>query len=377
MFGGPVKVLYDVSRELVKRGHEVVVYTSDVKNVNSRVSGDFAEIDGVKICYFKNLSMFFARRKIFITPSIIPTVRKNIKFFDIVHIHGYRSFQNPVLHYYLEKKLVPYVLQSHGTLSVMGISKHPKRVYDLFIGRRILRDAASVIALTRMEAEQYRSIGVPEEKISVIPNGIDLSEFTDLPPKGSFRKKFGIDDDEKIVLYLGRIHKIKGIDVLVKAFANVVEKLEDVKLVVVGPDDGYLGELRALIRSQKIEGNVLVTGPLYGKGKLEAYIDADVYVLPSRYEIFGMTILEACACAKPVVATKVSGAALDIILNGHTGFLVQPEKVPELTEALIHLLTNEDKAKKMGMQAKERAAKMFSIETVVDKIENLYKEILR
>ena len=82
------------------------------------------------------------------------------------------------------------------------------------------------------------------------------------------------------MLCLGRIHRIKGIDILVKAFANIIEKLKDVRLVVVGPDDGYLGELVALIKALKMEDNVLITGPLYGRDKLEAHVDAKVYVLP-------------------------------------------------------------------------------------------------
>ena len=102
-------------------------------------------------------------------------------------------------------------------------------------------------------------MGVPEEKIAIIPNGIDLSEYASLPPEGSFKKKFGIKEKEKIVLYLGRIHKIKGIDILVKAFANVIKKLDSVRLVVVGPDDGYLSELQALIKALRIEDNVLIT----------------------------------------------------------------------------------------------------------------------
>jgi len=110
----------------------------------------------------------------------------------------------------------------------------------------------------RNEAEQYRRMGVPEEKIAIIPNWIDLSEYASLPPEDSFKKKFGLKEREKIVLYLGRIHKIKGIDILVKAFANVI-KLDSVRLVVGGTDDGYLSELQALIKALRIEHNVLIT----------------------------------------------------------------------------------------------------------------------
>jgi len=97
----------------------------------------------------------------------------------------------------------------------------------------------------------------------------------------------------KILSYVVAISR--RVDVFVKAFANVIEKLDDVRLVVVGPDDEYLGELRALVKALRMEDKVLITGPLYGEDKLEAYVDADVYVLPSRYETFPMG-LEAYAC---------------------------------------------------------------------------------
>ena len=376
-FGGPVKVVYQISRGLVKRGHEVVVYTTDAKDFGSRmvISSDNI-VDGVKVHRFRNVSLTLVKKfKLFITPQLVSLVKMEIKKFNVIHLHEYRTFQNIVVHHYARKYGLPYVLQAHGSFPRIGAWPGLKWLFDVFFGYRVLRDASKVIALSRVEAEQYSGMGLPEEKIEVIPNGIDLSEYADLPPKGCFKKKFGIDENDKIVLYLGRIHRIKGIDILVKAFTDVIKKLDNVRLVVVGPDDGYLSEIEALIRNLKIENDVLITGPLYGRDKIEAYVDADIYVLPSRYEIFGMTILEVAACARPIVATDVSGAAPNIVLNGQTGFLVRPNSVLELTESLEYLLNNDDKSKKMGEQARERVVKLFSIQNTVAKIENLYSEI--
>jgi glycosyltransferase involved in cell wall biosynthesis len=95
-------------------------------------------------------------------------------------------------------------LQVHGSLPRIGAKQQLKWIYDVLFGYRLLRDASKVIALTRVEAEQYRRMGVPEEKIAIIPNGIDLSEYAELPPKGVFKKKFNIPEDRKIILYLGQ-----------------------------------------------------------------------------------------------------------------------------------------------------------------------------
>ena len=369
-FGGPVRVAYDVSRKLVERGHSVTVYTSDILDENTRVGAFYRNVEGVNVYYFRNLSLYVARRRMYVTPSLISAVKDSAKFFDVVHIHGNRTTQSPILHYFLKKNSVPYVVQAHGGLPSMS-GHRLKRLYDLFFGYPLLRDASKVIALTRTEVQQFLSVGVPKSKIAVIPNGIDLTEYSDLPSKGSFKKKFGLDKNEKIVLYLGRIHEIKGIDILVRAFANILHKLGDVRLVIVGPDDGYLGEIEALTKALRIEGKVLVSGALYGVAKLEAYVDADVYVLPSRYETFPMTVLEAYACGKPVIASKV-GELTDLVADGQTGLLVDPGNTVQLAKNILYLLNDKGRAKEMGLRGKQFVKENFTVEKAVDKLQYLY-----
>ena len=113
-------------------------------------------------------------------------------------------------------------------------------------------NASKVIALSQTETQQCKDMGSPEGKITVIPNGINLSEYSNLPLKGSIKKKFSINENEKIILYMGRIHRIKGVDILLKAFADVTRS-HDAKLLMVGPDDGYLSTCKNLARQLKIE----------------------------------------------------------------------------------------------------------------------------
>lgn len=171
------------------------------------------------------------------------------------------------------------------------------------------------------------------------------------------------------MLYLGRIHRIKGIDILVKAFAGVIEKLDDVRLVVVGPDDGYLGELEGLIKALKIEDNVLISGPLYGRHKLEAYIDADVYVLPSRYEIWGMTVLEAIACGTPVILTENCGIAE--YFKDKVGLVVKPDS-KHLGEALLEMLLDWERQNAFRENCKT-VAEEFNISKTVSSLEKVYR----
>ena len=376
-FGGPARVSYSISKELAKRGHEITVFTTDAYDRETRlkVESSYVTIDSLRIEYFKNM-IYDPRINLFIAPELVRVAKREIRQFDVVHLHDYRSFLCLITTYYAKKCGVPYVLQAHGQLPRIMAKRRLKWIYDVLFGYRLLRDASKVIALNRVEAQQYRDIGVPEEKIEVIPNGIDLSEYADLPPKGDFKKKSNIDEDEKIVLYLGRIHKIKGIDILTKAFADVIEKLDNVKLAIVGPDDGYLSRLEALIRALKIEDKVLISGPLYCRDKLEAYVDANVYVLPSRYEVWGMTVLEAYACSKPVIASRTGGLN-NLVLDGTTGLLVEAGNATHLANSVCYLLNNDDRAEKMGLSGRNFVEDNFTIERAVSKYEKLCSEIIR
>lgn len=376
LFGGSQRVAYNISRALSDRGHDVVIYTSNMMNPYCRLNADNEEINGVRVVRFRNISSITSKTiRLFITPEMIPWVKKKIQKFDVAHLHEFRNFQHFVVHYYARKEDVPYLVQAHGTLSWPGTIEKLKRVYDIAVCDRVLRAASKVVASGRVEAEQYRERGIAENKIEVIPNGIDLSEFDAFPPQGAFRKKYGIREDTKLVLYLGRIIRVKGIDYLIRAFDRARKKLYNVKLVIVGPDDGYLGVCKNLVKALGIERKVLFTGPLYRKEKLEVFNDIDVFVLPSTYEIFPITILEAHACSKPVITTRV-GDLPNLVIQGKTGLLVEPSNVEELSDALLQILTNRKIAEEISQNARRLVLPKFSMETVALKLEKLYEKVV-
>jgi len=370
-FGGPVKVAFQVSRELVKRKHEVVVYTSDAKDLGSRLSIDPVKvIDGIRVHYFRNLALMPVKKsKLFITPHIVSRATEEVETFDVIHLHEYRTFQNMVVHHYAKKYGVPYVLQAHGSLPRIMAKQRLKWIYDVFFGYRLLRDASKVIALSQTEALQYRGMGVPEGKIEVIPNGIDLSEYGDLPPKGSFKKKFGIDDDAKIVLYLGRIHESKGLDLLAHAFKIVSKDLSNVRLVLVGPDDGYAATFSRLISDLGIEEKVLLTGFVEKRDKLAALGDSDVFVTP-RFYGFPVTFLEACLAGCPIVTTSDE---LDWIHN-NVGYVVENSPVA-LAKAISNILKDERTRERFKNNCRY-AVKDFDISTMTAQLENTYKSVV-
>jgi glycosyltransferase involved in cell wall biosynthesis len=371
---GVTNVLYYITKELAKRGHEVHVYASNMLDLHGKDSIKAADrvVNGVDVSYLRSLWRY---KTFIVTPSVLPLLSKNLTGFDIIHIHDCRCFQGISTYLFAEAESMPYVLQPHG--SYLSSSQGSfninlaRSALDKLVSDRIFRNAAKVIALTNAEAYEYSCAGVPKEKIAIVPNGIDLSEYANLPSEGFFKKKFGLDENEKIILYLGRIHKIKGIDILVRAFSNVVKKLDDAKLVIAGPDDGYLRETVALVNALKVEKRVVFAGPLYGRDKLEAYVDADVYVLPSRYETFPMSILEALACGTPTILTENCGISEDF--KDGAGLVVKPDS-DHLSEALIEMLMSRAK-QKVFRKNRSTLPERFSISGTVSRLERVYEGI--
>jgi glycosyltransferase involved in cell wall biosynthesis len=370
-YGGGPLVAYEISKRLVKRGFEVTVFTTNADDRFSELDYGVRDMDGIKVYYFKNISNSLAyNHKLFIPLGMMSTMRKEMKHFDIIHAHDFRTYQNILVHHYSRKYDIPYILHPHG--AAQRIAKRTvKSVFDLIFGYKILRDANVLIALNKTEYKRYREMGVGEDKIEIVPNGFESSEYNSLPEKGIFRKKHGIGIDEKIIFYLGRIHESKSIDLLVNAFANVAIELDDVKLIIAGPDDGYLSTLNRLITSLKIENKVKYLGFISKAEKLSAYIDADVFVTPTFYG-FPLTFLEAWVCGTPIVTTD-KGDSIEGIDN-KIGYVVQHNK-EQLVEALLKLLSDKGLRERFGENAKRLARDCYDWDVIVHRIEQIYKNI--
>jgi glycosyltransferase involved in cell wall biosynthesis len=372
LFGGSQQVAYLQSKELCRRGHEVVIYTSDMKNPKERVNKSIEKVNGVKIIHFKNLSTLLSYKTgLIVTPKMIEDLKKEIKSYDVIHIHEARGFQHMVAWKCARESKVPYIVQAHGNLSPVfkGIAR---RVYDEFFGKKIMKDSSGAIAVSRSEVKDYMRLGVPKEKVEVIPNPIDIKEFDNTPVSEFLRKKYGIPHSSKIILFMGRVHFIKGVDILLYAFARMIKKKGvNATLVISGPDDGYMSKCFHIVREYNLN-NVIFTGQLNNIERVYAYKEADLVVLPSRYETFGMTVLEAYACSKPVIASKVGGL-IDLVVEGETGLLVDPENILKLSEAMEFMLLSD--TKNMSNAARKFVEK-FSIIEIVNNLEKFYYKVI-
>jgi glycosyltransferase involved in cell wall biosynthesis len=159
-----------------------------------------------------------------------------------------------------------------------------------------------------------------------------------LPQPGKIRKKYRIGSDEKIILYLGRLHKRKGLEFLITSFSNLLDQHRDARLVIAGPDDGFLTTMKKKIKDFNIESNVVITGPLNNEEKLEAFVDADVVVYPGILEIFGLVPFEAIMCGTPVIVTDDCGCG-EIIKESDGGYLVKFGDITGLSTIIGEVLT--------------------------------------
>jgi glycosyltransferase involved in cell wall biosynthesis len=313
-------------------------------------------------------------------PDIIGGARRGLNGFDIIHLHSYRSFANVVTHHYAKKYRVPYVLDAHGSAPRMTAGKRGfkwllKWLFDIAFGYRILRDASRVIAETEVGINEYRELGVKEDKIVLITPPLPVEEFANLPAQGLFRQKYDIKA-KHVVMFLGRINWIKGLDFLAESFYELARHRSDVILVIVGSDDGYKPTLERVIEKLKLSDRVLFTGFLRGKDKLSALVDADVVVQTSRYEQGAWAPLEAVLCGTPIIVSSNSGAGEDV-RRIDAGYLVEWGNKSDLVDKVKYVLDNPDQAAIKTRKARDYLERNQSMSSRIREYEELYARCIK
>jgi glycosyltransferase involved in cell wall biosynthesis len=200
---------------------------------------------------------------------------------------------------------IPVVLQAHGSVSRDVGNRALKRSFDGLFGTRILAATRKAIALNEAEASLYLDMGLSRNDIAVLPNAIDTEStafFADTPLA---KARVLVPADARVVLYLGRVHSSKRIDLLVKAFKIVSDVEDEIYLVIAGPDDGYMGKLRRLVRNYSLESKTLITGFIEPERKVALLKRSNVLVLPS-FSGFPITLLEACSVGTPIITTTLA-----------------------------------------------------------------------
>jgi len=301
---------------------------------------------------------------------------KEISNFDIIHMEANRLLLSIKCSSWANKMEIPYVISVFGNLAVPNnpLLRTLKALFDYFWGRRLISGARTLLVQTPHEVASCLPYH-PTGKIVDMLLPVDLTAFECLPPRGIFKNKYGIDTAKGTILFLGRIHKYKGLRLLVETFAQLLKQGRNYHLVIAGADQGYKMSIVKLVMRLGIAGMVTFTGPIFGKDKLEAYVDADVFVAtPTVYEETSLATLEACACYTPVIVTDHN--AIPWLEEYEAGFQIRHNKV-QLGEALVSILDDNSLRKTMGQNARRLVEEKYALASVTDRLENLFVEIVQ
>lgn len=252
------------------------------------------------------------------------------------------------------------------------VSTPEKKSFEKFLFNRAHR----VIAVSKAASQRFEGFESAQEKVVVIHNGVDLTEFTPQQPDSRLREEFKIEKDWILVGTLGQLIPGKGQDVFLKAAAQVAKQIPKVKFLIVGDGNrAYKQKLENLSNDLGLPGNVEFTGFREDIPRIMNLLD--IAVLPSTTHLEGLSrvIIEAMASSKPVIATS-SGGNPEAVEGGTTGILVPPEDSHSLAESILDLIRDETKRNRMGQAGRKRAEKLFSIEKNISRIEKLYEELL-
>jgi len=386
--GGPTAVVRDLASHQRRLGHHVAVAFHDDASKRARVHQLLAVLPGHlcpdvvrlpsggaprgatragRLCGTAALALPWLVN----SPRLSRMLREAVERSDVVHIHGLWEVVCKTAASLARKRGTPFVLTPHGLLHPWSLSQKPiKKKIALALGvRKMLETAAFVHSLNDAEGEFVRRVA-SVRRCEVIGNGVDLSEVDGRPPRGAFRRAHERIGGRPTVLFLGRLHYMKGVDLLIEAFIHLRSEIPEALLVIVGPDGGELSRLLDRAGQAGIGDSVMYTGPLYGNDKYAAIADANCFVLPSRREGFSVAILEAMACGTPVVISKdcffpeaaERGAAVCVGLDAR-----------ELASALVSVLSDESLQERMGKSGRELVIEKYTWTRIAARMIEAYR----
>ena len=309
-------------------------------------------------------------------PAMLWRYSRLVREADFVTLHSLYSF--PVLAGYLLARFhrKPYGIWPHGVLAPFQrlISARKKWIYNKLFGHRILQNASVIFYSAEGEREEAAALGLRSPSV-VIPDGFDAESFAALPKRGCFRERFLTGHTGPLILFLARLNAKKGLDILIEAMQRVIAERPEARLAIVGPSDppSFNNHVVQLVKENGIESQTVVPGMANSKMRLEAYADADVFVLPSHAENFGHSIFEAMACGVPVVVSETLNFAEEFSRAG-AGFAL-PRTPEAFSTAIIDLIDRPGTRREMG-NCGQLLARQYSLEVTGAKMARAVESIL-
>ena len=363
---------YFISSEMAKLGHEVVVICPDkapnwqTSNKGIRYNVKSEEYEGFKVQRIPTGPVIFNMSMMFTLLNTL--IRQD---FDIIHSHEYFatwSFQSA---FASKLKKCPLIISQHNDQLPLPLkNRFGYLLASNTMGLFSFSVANKIIVLSNEIKHHLVNMGFSDKKIELIPNAVDVSLFS---PKREnlLESKWGISPP--VVLFVGRLVAEKGVKFLLKAFNEVIKKIPDVKLVIVGkgPEEKELKNLQKKLKTK----NVFFIERVENRFMPNLYVGCNVLVLPSFREPFGNVVLEAMASGRPVIGSYVGGIK-DTIVHQKTGYHVPPGNIKLLTNFLMKILSDEGLNNRLGTNARKRVQENYDSRIIVKKFEKVYADVV-
>lgn len=350
---------YNIAKHLAKRGHEIHVITSLDEGLSKESMEQSFYVHRVGYPKVRILGFIVLHIKLLLLLKRINP--------DMIHfqntIQGIQGIIINLLTFIINKVFnKPYSVWCCGYYNLFS---PPAKITSKFA----LKNAHAVIALTEDMKREIQK--VCNREVFVIPNGIDLKSFDGLS-REHVRRKLKIPNKQKIIVFVGTLRPVKGLKYLIQAMDIIAKHDTLVKLMLVG-DGEERQSLQELVKELDLENRVIFMGKVSNEEVPEYMVAADVFVLPSLQEGFGIVNLEAMACGLPIVTTNVKGLP-EIVKHGENGLLVEPKNPAQIAEKVLQLLENSELRERISRNNRERV-KNYTWERVINSLEEVYKAV--
>lgn len=377
VYGGPSQMVKGLSAALASQGVEVTVLTTDSNGDVGQPPLDVPldrpiEQDGYQVRYFR-CSPF---RRYKFSVGLLRWLAANASQYDLAHLHALFSPVTTAAAIVARSRRLPYILRPLGTLDPADLRKKKqlKQIYATLWERKNIAEAAALHFTSPQEAEVSHRFGATTRDL-VIPLGVQLPP---LPPPGTARQRWGIPRDRPLLLYMSRIDPKKGLDLLLPALAALVEKGVKFHFVLAGSnpqDPDYEREIQKRIRNSPLNSHAAIAGFVQGEDKFSLLRDADVFVLPSYYENFGIAVAEAMAAQTPVVISDQVHIWPEVEA-AQAGWICRCD-VEDLIKALQAAIADPTERQRRGINAENCAAKNYSWDAIAQQTIAAYEMLLR
>ncbi|UYP48006.1 D-inositol-3-phosphate glycosyltransferase [Candidatus Lokiarchaeum ossiferum] len=329
---GPNKEAFGIARRIVHDGFRPSIFTShlDTKDCRNEEIFDAVPVKRYKI-YGKIMRFVF-------TPQMYGELKK--KNLNLIHAFNYRSIQTEIAYKIAKKKKIPLIFNPCGQLLsykhvVSGFKQLPYILYDILTWKKIIKRADKIIVESQLEYDEALTFGVSQEKLALIPMGIDSAKY--YKPKTFYEST---SKNPLKIIFVGRLSRNRNLEPILRAMLLV----KDVELRIIGAEmktsgmlkGGYLDELQQWVQNHDLSDKITFIGPKYDQDLIEEFQNADVFVYTSLYENFGQTIQEAAASGLPIISTR-TGFASDFIEESKNGYFVNPHDEKQIAKYLEKL----------------------------------------